>query len=244
MSGRTDTPHKGETHTMKKLLFLFLFAGLATALFADMTVVQKVHSGSVMGQPAKDSTMTMRVKGNKSRIEDASSGTYILVDLSANKMYRVETAKKEAMSMSLDMATKAGDMFSQMSKDAKTTLTKGTGSQVINGFKCDEYHMSTTGGMINMEATYWVANDVDAKEYAPFRKYSEGVLKMMKMEELSKLEGMPIKTVTTMNMMGQKIDATSEVQSIKHDPIPDSIFTIPADYKIQEMKMPEMPKQQ
>src|SRR5262245_13123700 len=128
---------------MKKTLLLFLFLGLTSALFADMTVVQKVHSGPVMGQPAKDSTTTMKVKGHKARIEDSSSGTWVLVDLDGNKMYTVQPTKKEAMSMSLDMATKAGDMFSQMSQNAKTTLTKGTETKVINGYKCDSYHLAT-----------------------------------------------------------------------------------------------------
>lgn len=228
---------------MKKLFFLLLFACLTTALFADMTVVQKIHSGSVMGQPPKDSVMTMKVKGDKARIEDASSGTWMLVDLAANKMFSVQPAKKQAMSMSLDIASKAGDMFSQMSQNAKTTLTKGTETKVINGYKCDQYKLSTTGGMLNLEATYWVSNDVDSKEYLPFRKYSESVLKMLKMDDLSKLQGMPIRSETSMNMMGQKIDVTSEIQSISHDAVPASVFVIPADYKIEEMKMPEMPKQ-
>jgi hypothetical protein len=228
---------------MKRILFLFLFACLSSALFADMTVVQKIHTGSIMGQPPKDSVMTMKVKGNKSRIEDSTSGTWMLVDLTANKMYTVQPAKKEVMSMSLDMASKAGDMFGQMSQNAKSSLTKGTETTVINGYKCEQYHLTTTGGMLNLEATYWVTSDVDSKEYAPFRKYSESVLKMLKMDDLSKLQGMPIRSETTMDMMGQKIDVTSEIQSITHDAIPDSSFVIPPDYKIQEMKMPEMPKQ-
>lgn len=228
---------------MKKLLFLFLFTCLSSALFADMTVVQKIHSGSVMGQPAKDSTMTMKVKGNKARIEDSTSGNWMLVDLTANKMFTVQPPKKEVMSMSLDMASKAGDMFSQMGQNAKSTLTKGTETKVINGYKCDQYHLTTTGGMLNLDATYWISNDVDSKEYTPFRKYSESVLKMLKMDDLTKLQGMPIRSETTMNMMGQKIEVTSEIQSISHDAVPDSAFVIPADYKIEEFKMPEMPKQ-
>lgn len=226
---------------MRKTLLVLLFVCLGTSVFADMTVVEKVHTGAMMGQPAKDSAMTMRIKGKKARVDDTGAGTSIIVDLAAGKLYRIESSKKEVMVMSLDMAAQASNMLGQMTQNQKSTLEKGAASKEINGYKCDEYHISTTGGMINLDATYWVTKDVDSSEYAPFREYSMGVMKMMNMEDLAKLDGIPIRSQTKMNMMGQNIDVTNEVQSISKDPIADSIFAIPADYKVQEMKMPQMP---
>lgn len=210
-----------------------------------MTVVEKVHSGAVMGQPAKDSTMTMQIKGKKARVGDNASDNYVIIDLAANKMYTVSNAKKEVMSMSLDVASKASGMLGQLanSKDQKSNLENVGTTKVINGYKCDQYHLTTSGGMMNIDANYWVTKDVDAAEYAPFREYSMGVMKMMNMEPLAKMEGLPIRSESKMSMMGQNIDVTSEVQSISKAPIADTTFAIPAGYKVQEFKMPEMPKQ-
>jgi len=227
---------------MRKLFFLFVFVCLSTALFADMTVVEKVHTGPMMGKPAQDSMMTMRIKGNQARIEH-SPDTWLLVDLGANMVYTINPAKKSIASVSLNGAAQTGDVFSMMAQNMKSTLEAKPGTEVINGYKCQQYHLTTTGGVINLEGTFWITKDVDTKEYAPFRKYGEGILKTLKLDDLNKLEGMVIRSNLKINMMGQDITSNSEVQSISHEAIPAATFALPKDYTMQELKMPPMATQ-
>jgi len=47
------------------------------------------------------------------------------------------------------------------------------------------------------------------------------------------VKGLPIRSETKMNMMGQNIDSKVEVVRISRDAVADSLFTVPAGYKVQ-----------
>lgn len=223
---------------MKKVMLLLLFVCMSAAAFADMTILQKVHAGPMMGQPAKDMSVTIYVKGKKERMDYVEQPISLVLDLESGKMYQIDHSKKEVSEGSLDMFKQMSGAMTQMTKGTKTSVTKTGKSDNVNGFKCDVYSVTTTGtGMMNMDGTMCVASSVDTTEFEPFKEFGQDMLKMLGGDELMKVKGLPVRTATKMTIMGQSMDSTAEVISVKHDAIPDAKFVIPADYKVTQMPM-------
>lgn len=227
---------------MRNVFIAIVLTGLVGISFADTTIIQKVESGPVMGQPATNTIQTMKIKGNKARIDHQNMPQYQILDLGAKKVYMVDPDKKEVMTMSLDMMNAAGAMLKQMNQNAQFNVKNTGTTRTINGFKCTDYVVSMTGGM-SMDSKQCVTTDVDYTDFEAFRPYAEGMMKMFAGEEGAKKlpPGISVVTETNMNMMGQKVTSRTELQSIKKEEIPASAFEIPAGFKTKEM--PGMPKQ-
>jgi hypothetical protein len=221
---------------MNKWMLAALVLGITTFCFADTTITQKVQSSPVMGQPGVNTIQTMRIKGTKARIDHQNQSQYQILDLAAKRVYIVNPEKKEAMVMGLDMLNTAGAMFKQMNKDAQLNVQSTGSTRTINGFKCTDYVISSTGAM-SMNSKQCVTKDVDYKDFEAFRPYAEGFVKMVLGDNAAtKLpEGIAVVSQTTINMMGQKIDSTSELQSVKKEELPASDFEVPAGFTKKEM---------
>ena len=225
---------------MKNFIAMLLFLCFTGLVYADSTFVAKVHSGAIMGRPAKDTTMTTYIKGKKERMNLTDEGQWMMIDLDQNKMYMVDDTKKTAMVGSADQIKKMGSMIMGNQK-LKATVQKTGKSESVAGVPCDEYSLTTTGeGFMKMNGTFCMA-DISSSEYEPFKEYGQDFMKWLGADELAKLKGVPVKSNTQMSMAGQNMESSYEVTSIKHDPVPDSKFAIPGDYKISEM--PAMPQQ-
>jgi hypothetical protein len=230
---------------MKRWLVLALLLASSSIIFADMTIVQKVQTSPVMGQPAKNIQMIMYIKGQKARIE-LDAGHYQIVDLQQKKMFIVDPVKKTVMVVNPEMMQQAGKMMTQMNggKEPQTDIQKTGKSDTVNGFKCDEYSVNTSGGMLNMTSLQCVTKDVNTSEFEPFRQYSEGVMKMGG-SKTPELKGFPVRTQSKISMMGQTIESKTEVVSVSTSAVSDNTFTIPPDFKMMEMPaMPEHKPQQ
>jgi uncharacterized protein DUF4412 len=223
---------------MKYATFLILVLALSGFCFADTTIVQQVISGPMMGQPGTNTTQTMKIKGMKARIDMASMHSYQILDLNSKKMYMVDPDKKQAMVMSVDMLSTAGQMFKQANKGADIKVENLGTTQTINGFKCADYQISISGAM-GMTSKQCVTTDVDYKDFEAFRPYAEGMLKsLMGDEAMSKLpKGIAASSETTISMMGQNHTAKTELKKVTKEEIPASLFEIPADYKTMEAPM-------
>jgi hypothetical protein len=224
---------------MKKyLLFLLIVFALATVVSADMTVVQKVKSGGMMGQGPSEKTMTMYLKGDKFRVDSGSApnGSYSLIDIKEKKMYMVETDKKQVLVMPADMMQDAGKM---MGAGAKSTVEKTGKTKTINGYKCEEYMVKTTSPMMSVTGDMWVTQDIDTSEFEKFKDFAgQDMTRMFGGEELAKIKGFAIQTNSKITMMGQNTEGSTEVVSISHDPVPASLFELPKDYEVKEMPHP------
>jgi Domain of unknown function (DUF4412) len=217
---------------MKRLLFFLMFAALSTSASADISIVQKVVTGPVMGQPAKNMTLTQYYKGNKSRI-DSGPDNYTIIDLDAGKMFIVDKSKKQVTVMTREMLNKTVQMGMAMMGGTDFSVNKTGKTETVNGFKCEEY--TVTSKALNM--TSCVTQDIDAKELDAFRAFSQDIIG----KAMSNLPGVPVKSQSKISLMGQEISGSSEVESISKDSVPDSMFVIPADYKMNEMSVPQMP---
>lgn len=222
--------------SMKHLLLGILFFSLALPAFCDVTLVEKTHADAYMNQPAHDGTKTIYVKGNKARFDLKNPGTYMILDLTAKKFYMVNTEKKEVAEGPSDFIRNSGAMMNQMGK-TDTKLTEGT-TKVIAGYKCKEFHLTSNSQMMNLDSTIWMTQDVDTKELDPYKEVMQESFKSILGADLAKLQGLTVASQSKMTMMGKTVNTSTELQSLSRKTIPDSVFAIPADYKVNEMKMP------
>lgn len=229
---------------MKTIFSFLLCLGLATAVTADVKLVQKVKSGPIMGQPAKDSTVTMFIKGTKARSETAASKTYQLIDLDAQKIYVVDPDKKVVLVMTTAMMKQTAGLMGQLAgnQEAKPVVEKPGTTHTYNGYKCEDVKVSMPG-MMNFTSTACVTTAIQVKEFEPFKEFSEVFSKALGVDSTGGIPGFPVHTETRMSVMGQNMDSTTDLVSITREPLDASMFVVPPDYKIQEMKMPS-PKEQ
>jgi Domain of unknown function (DUF4412) len=227
---------------MKHLWVGIMLLGLALPALADMTIVETVHTDPAMGQPASDSNNTIYAKGNKARmnLNVPGSKAYVVYDLDTKKFWVVNDAKKEVTYGSIDQMLQMSGMMNGGAK-ATAKLTEGTGSKVINGWKCKPYHLTVASQMMNFDTDFWMTNDVDSKDLQPYKKMMYDALNVMTNADLDKLTGLVVSSQTKMSMVGSIFNSTSEVKSVSKDPVPDSVFKVPSDYKQQEWKVPPNP---
>lgn len=216
---------------MNRVLLSILFLGLSTSLFADLTIVQKVASGPILGQPGKNTTMKQYYKGSKSRV-DTDENTFIIIDVQAGKMYTVDHSKKQVMVMSQEMMNKTMELGMTMMGGGNFQVNKTGKSDTVNGFKCEEYQIASKA----LNAVSCVTTDVDMKELEPFRAFGQDIVG----KALSGLPGLAVRSQFKLTMMGQDVSGSSEVVNITKDAVPDSLFVIPADYQVKQLELPSM----
>lgn len=225
---------------MKNILLFLLFAGICAAASADVTIVNKVHMGKMMNKPEHDTTNTIMVKGDKGKIISGDVDTYQIFDLKTGNVSIVDPKRKTVMVMSAETMRNAagmlGGMMGSNNPDAKPAVEKLGTSHSYAGYDCTDYKITTTGVM-TMSSVSCLTSKIDIKEFDAFKQYS----KLFGIDFTE--EGFPVHSETTISIMGQTTTATSELVKASHDSIAASEFVVPADYKVQEMKMPQIPKQ-
>src|SRR5262249_7658602 len=154
--------------------------------------------------------MTIYIKGNKARMEVSSATQYQVIDMGTRTSYVLDSAKKQGYSMSMDMMKSAGGMMGMMGKDMKTSVQKTGVSKTVNGFKCDEYIVTISGG-ISMTQKECMSQDVNTKEFEPMKNLFEEWAKMLNVDPSTLPHGLPVESEMKMNMMGQEMTGTTEV---------------------------------
>jgi hypothetical protein len=215
--------------------FLLVIAALLSTARADLTIVQQVEGAGPLTQ------MTMKIKGDKARIE-ATPQVISIVDSKSGEMLSLLHDQKMVMRMSAAQAKAAaaamgaqlGGQAGAQTPPAKVTVKPTGNKETINGYEAEEYYAETAG----YKASYWIA-----------RNYPQGdaILKQLQAmtpeawnagamgtPDFRDLPGLPIRTNATIGDM--KIVTT--VKEVKLDPLPDAEFAVPAGYK--EMKLPDM----
>lgn len=224
-------PHPTSNWPMKSFCLLaILFLFFATAR-ADLTIVQNVDGG---GQAQH---ITMKVKGDKARVEIGSQLTTI-IDSKTGTLTNLMNEKKVAMTIPGDKAKAMAEIAKSFVKEEAPTqpAPKATGKkETINGYETQEYVSDSP----KFHASYWVAptypnyanilQQMNVMRNGAFASVTKG------MPDYSALPGMPLRThVKTAN----EHEITSTIESISVSPLPDADFTVPAGYS--EMKMPDL----
>jgi hypothetical protein len=223
---------------MKKLLVVLIaFLCIPLCAFADLKIVQKVESSGMMGQPPSSHTMTLYMKGGKARIEQPDNIGTSIVDLDAGKVYVLNSKDKTAVVMSTDQMKQATDMLAHMTGGAKpeTKAVKTGNSKTVNGFKCDEWHVTMSGGVLNMDSLQCVTQDVGLQDFERFRPFTQDMAKSFGSVDM---KGIPVETTSKMKILGKEVTSKSQILSVTHEPVADSMFVVPAEYSKKEMKLP------
>lgn len=216
---------------MKNLLFSLLAVTLAATAQADLTINQQIKQEGTPGK-GMDTKLTMKVKGDKIRMDGIPQMSNI-IDLKSGDVTSLIHAQKAVMTIPGETVKKMAE--GRAEKNPKMDPPKATGKkETISGLSCEEYETTMNGAKIQL----WLTKDVPAvekimKEISEASAASDPFQGMLKDQKIS---GFPMKTVMEMPGAGK---LTMTVLSLSEDPIPESDFAIPADYK--PMSIPAMP---
>ncbi len=216
---------------MKSLrLFGLVSLALLTTARADLTIVQKVAGSEGAHQ------ITMKVKGDKARVEIGPQITTIL-DAKSGDILNLMKEKKMVMRIPGEKAKAMAEMAKSFVKDeaAGQAAPKPTGKkETINGYETSEYVSESP----KFHATYWVATSYpDYKNIlAQMAILQKGAFEQITkgMPDYHALPGLPLRT--EVRVSGRE-PIVSTIESVKTSPLADSEFTVPAGYS--EMKMPD-----
>jgi hypothetical protein len=201
---------------------------LLASVRADLTIVQRVEGVGPNGE------ITVKIKGNKERIDAPSQPTRI-IDGKSGEMIDLMNDKKSFIRISAEQMKAAAETINKFDEGKKPSAPKlaPTGKkETINGYETEEFVFDTP----QYKASFWVA-----------AKYPDaaGILKQMQapvsgswkpsnmgMPDYTDFAGLPLKTVISVG--NQQVVTT--IMSIKKDSINATDFDIPKDF--QEMKTP------
>lgn len=174
---------------------------------------------------------------------DPSTKTYNEISIAAMKAMTAN-AKSTA-----DSAMKqAGDSTQMNIADMmKITVTPTTEKKVINKWNATKYLLDMNLPYGASKTEVWASEDLKIN-MTTYNTISNAMMAFMPgfeklMNELKKIKGVNILTVTESEAMGGKVRQSSEVVECLDKPTPAGIFEIPAGYTKTEMeKMPPMNK--
>ena len=246
---------------MLSLVILFIF-GLMTypaVSQADIYMKRKQHTDAVkimgMAQPATDVIEEIWITKKGLRSDGPQKSMIMLTD--KQKVIMIDHATKTYFEKSLnmnDMMPKTGDGESQkraaamqgmmknmMKMDASVQPTNE--KKKIKGWMCKKYilTMNTFAGATTNEV--WATEDlkVDQKLYD---KLASSVTSFMPdmgntikglQEEMKKIKGVQVKSISTQNIMNQTRTSTTELIEYKEKKAPKNLFQIPKGYTKKAM---------
>jgi hypothetical protein len=219
----------------------------------DLTMHSTTTSSGMMGRGGGSSTGTDYLSKNAIKTS-SSDGTDSIIRFDTQKLITIDNKKKTYSEITFqelqDMINKVGAAAGQMNDEDMAMMKKMMGQmatsfsvakvgpgETIAGYATEKYLLKgpieaeiSAASDLKMPATYY--------DVMKFQMPSMPMFDMGKMyEEMKKISGFPLKTVTTMKMMGNEMKTTKVVTSIEKGAIPASVFEIPAGYKRVEAKL-------
>lgn len=227
-------------------LFLVSFFLILPSLGrADHFIKKTKHTDAVtvMGQtqPATDEEGAVWISKDKMRQNEGADSS-ILIRLDLNKIYALDHAKKTYAEIDLPidleniLPAQAKQMFQMMQVSTKVTDTGET--KKIKDWNCRKYFIDVSISMMgmNMPMTMeiWTSKDVDI-DLEAYKKFSMELLAMNPFtkdlpEEFKKVEGYPVLTKGSIQMMGSESKYQEEVVSVEKKDAPASTYDLPQGY--------------
>src|SRR6266478_10227427 len=240
---------------------LILTALVILPLRADLTIVYSTtmqpasHGQKAQATPstvAAATNMTIKVKGDKARI-DAPSQITAIFDGTTGELINLLNDRKTVVRISPDKMRAVADMLNKFGNNKagsqKPRLTPTGQRETINGYDTEQY---TYDGP-DFKATYWIApnypNGAAVLAQLQSIKSEFWDAANTKMPDFRDFPGLPIRMRMIVGK-GNEADAhgtsapdhptdiTSTVTGVSLDSIADKQFTVPADFK--ETKLPDI----
>jgi len=243
---------------MKRILSLLVVVlAFGAYLHADVYIRTKTHADamSMMGQnqPARDSVTEQWL--SEDMVTTNMESQSIILDLKANKMFIVNISEKTYVEtdLPLDMAKllppQAAQVMGGMMKATVTVAPNGQTKQV-GTWKCAGYDVTIAMPMMmmTMKQTVWAASNVGvdlnrfmAKAYGTIIKAQNMMFDDAAVNEMKKIDGFPILTETTLEMMGTQNHRSSEVVEISKKTPPAGVYAVPDGFtKTDKLPMKDM----
>ena len=214
---------------------------------ADYVIKKIKHTDefAMMGQtqPAKDEEGTTWMAKDKMRQDEGKDRTTI-VRFDLKKIYLIDHAKKtySEIDLPVDMEKilppQSKQMFQMIQASASVTATEE--SQTIKNWKCKKYLVEIALSMMGMsmpiKMEIWASKDVGI-DLNLYNKFNAEILSTNPMfkglaEELKKMEGYPVLTKVSMNIMGAEQKYKEELVSAEEKDAPAGTYDPPKDYSI------------
>ena len=231
------------------ILTLVILIFFATTLspnvaYADHVIKGKKHTDAfnMMGQsqPAKDEDTITWLGKDKMRQDVGDVTTLIRLDI--NKMYMINHSDKTYSEMSLPfnledvLPPEAKQMLDAM--DISSSITDTGETQTVNDWNCKKYLVEISVSMMGMEMpiemNMWTSKDlgVDLKEFKDLYSQILASNPMFKdfIGEFEKIDGYPVLTEFSMDMMGAQQKYKEEVVSVEKASASDGTYKLPEGY--------------
>ncbi len=237
---------------------------LSTSLQADIFMKQKSHTDGfqMMGQsqPAKEEIQDIWIAQDKIRSDGGEQS--VILRLDQNKMYMLNHEEKTYAELPLDFgevldsqmkeAMEGEDMDAEQKEsmmkmmqgmsEMKVTINPTGETKKIGDWNCQKYIQTMETMMGPSTSEIWATEDLkmDYDLYSKFMAAMSGQGGMFgnmmadMMKEMKKIKGIPVLTVSSVNMMGASIKSTQELIEFKEGTAPAGIFDLPKGYKKTE----------
>ncbi|MFL6519174.1 MAG: DUF4412 domain-containing protein [Chthoniobacterales bacterium] len=215
-------------------LSLTLVVAFCRSALADFTIIQKVEGKETAGK-RKTNEITLKVKGDKIRLEAAPQITMI-VDGKTGDTITLMNAQKRIVRISGDKAKAIAEMAAKYdgTTNEKAKLVATGKKMTVNGYEADEYIAETK----MFKAHYWIAptfpNSAEIMKQlqtvipAAWNDLAKGMI------NYRDLPGFPVRTQITVG----DDNIISTVVAVKTDALSEADFLPPKDF--QEVKIPNV----
>ena len=232
---------------MRILSTVALTVALSTpALCADLVMTSQKHTDAMkMGPqetPAKDSTEVLWVGKDHMRTEAGDKVTIVRMDL--KKMYMLDMKAKTVSTLDLpvDLAKyvppEAAPMLKMMS-EMKITVTPTTETKKIKDWNTTKYTMTMHMDMdmrmgVDITQDMWVTKDIplDRANWQEMNRtmMSASLGTSAMVEEMKKVDGVPVLTERTQSVMGTAFKSRVEVISVEQKDPAAGFYDVPKDF--------------
>jgi len=233
--------------------FLFSARGDLTIVYSSTMTPATTTGNDEAVEPARaGANMTIKIRGDRARIDaspqlttifDGKTGEVINLLNDQKTVVRISQGKLKAVT---DMLDKFND---KKAAPEKPKLTPTGRKETVNGYATEQYIYDGPG----FNAIYWIAPDypdgaaILAKLQSIKSEFWDAA--NTRMPDFRDFPGLPIRTrmILSKEIPADKPGAspaehgteiTSTITSVSHDPINDSEFTVPGDFK--ETKLPDI----
>jgi hypothetical protein len=233
--------------------FLFSARGDLTIVYSStMTPAAETENDEAVEPARAGANMTIKIKGDRARIDaspqlttifDGKTGQVINLLNDQRTVVRISPGKLKAVT---DMLDKFSD---KKAGPEKTKLTPTDRKETVNGYETEQY---TYDGP-DFKAIYWIA--LGYPDGAAILAQLQSIKSEFwdaantRMPDFRDFPGLPIRTrmILSKDTPADKpgtspsnhgTEITSTITCVSHDPIDDSEFTVPGDFK--ETKLPDI----
>ncbi len=219
---------------MKKLLLITPLVLSILSARADVVIVQKMDSAFMKGD------MTMKIKGDKSRIDmpmTPAGAMSMIIDGATGDMSTIIHGQKMVMKMDAKTLKAASEQAKQLTGGVTPEKPKATGTmEKVGEWNTEIYEFSMAGATSKV----WVVKDFPNGEKlkAEMLKISKAMGQNPADTASMDVPGMPVKT--EVNMPGGAGKMTVTLVKAAEQDVEAKEFEVPKDY--QTMTMPTLPK--